>query len=207
MGSFGNGDGQFYFPRGIAVDRADGTVYVVDMGNHRIRNSIRAPTCAAVADQMGRQLEAGHASSPLAQEAGQLRSPWGIAVDGQGDVYVTDTGNHRLEKFDREGNFIAQWVDLAAGTAVQLPVWHCRRPARQCLCGRQRQYPECSNSCRPRKAASGCRKKRMPQQSWGRWILPRRSNGDGQARERVATDVEKEIRLRVDLRRCRLGSG
>jgi len=38
-----------------------------------------------------------------------LRSPWGIAVDGAGDVYVTDTGNHRIEKFDKEGNFITQW--------------------------------------------------------------------------------------------------
>ncbi|HNO35915.1 MAG TPA: 6-bladed beta-propeller, partial [Nitrospira sp.] len=115
-GSFGNGDGQFYFPRGIAVDQADGTVYVVDMGNHRIQ---KFDTSTNVLPQLltkwGGSSEAGHASSPLAQEAGQLRSPWGIAVDGQGDVYVTDTGNHRLEKFDREGNFIAQWGGFGGG--------------------------------------------------------------------------------------------
>jgi DNA-binding beta-propeller fold protein YncE len=51
----------------------------------------------------------------LAQEAGQLRSPWGIAVDGAGDVYVTDTGNHRVEKFDKEGNFITQWGGFGNG--------------------------------------------------------------------------------------------
>jgi DNA-binding beta-propeller fold protein YncE len=115
-GSFGNGDGQFYFPRGIAVDQSDGSVYVVDMGNHRIQ---KFDTSTNVLPQLltkwGGSAEAGHASSPLAQEAGQLRSPWGIAVDGAGDVYVTDTGNHRVEKFDREGNFISQWGGFGNG--------------------------------------------------------------------------------------------
>jgi DNA-binding beta-propeller fold protein YncE len=115
-GSFGNGDGQFYFPRGIAVDQNDGAVYVVDMGNHRIQ---KFDTSTNVLPQLltkwGGSAEAGHASSPLAQEAGQLRSPWGVAVDGAGDVYVTDTGNHRVEKFDREGNFITQWGGFGNG--------------------------------------------------------------------------------------------
>ncbi len=109
-GSFGNNDGQFYFPRGIAVDPADGAVYVVDMGNHRIQ---KFDTSTNVLPQLltrwGGSSEAGHASSPQAQDAGQLRSPWGVAVDGVGDVYVSDTGNQRLQKFDREGNFITQW--------------------------------------------------------------------------------------------------
>jgi DNA-binding beta-propeller fold protein YncE len=109
-GSFGSNDGQFYFARGIAVDQADGSVYVVDMGNHRIQ---KFDTSTNVLPQLltkwGGGIGPGHASSPQAQEAGQLRSPWGIAVDSHGDVYVTDTGNHRVQKFDREGNFITQW--------------------------------------------------------------------------------------------------
>lgn len=115
-GSFGNGDGQFYFPRGVAVDQEDGTVYVVDMGNHRIQ---KFDTSTNVLPQLltkwGGSSAAGHASSALAQEAGQLRSPWGIIVDGAGHVYVTDTGNHRIEKFDREGNFITQWGGFGNG--------------------------------------------------------------------------------------------
>jgi DNA-binding beta-propeller fold protein YncE len=115
-GSFGNGDGQFYFPRGVAVDQTDGFVYVVDMGNHRIQ---KFDTSTNVLPQLlakwGGSAEPGHASSPLAQEAGQLRSPWGISVDGAGDVYVSDTGNHRVEKFDREGNFITQWGGFGNG--------------------------------------------------------------------------------------------
>jgi DNA-binding beta-propeller fold protein YncE len=115
-GSFGSNDGQFYFPRGIAVDPADGAVYVVDMGNHRIQ---KFDTSTNVLPQLltkwGGGLGPGHASSPQAQEAGQLRSPWGIAVGGAGDVYVTDTGNQRVQKFDRDGGFITQWGGFGGG--------------------------------------------------------------------------------------------
>jgi len=115
-GSFGTNDGQFYFARGIAVDPADGAVYVVDMGNHRIQ---KFDTSTNVLPQLlakwGGSAEPGHASSAQAQEAGQFRSPWGIAVDGSGDVYVSDTGNQRVQKFDREGNFITQWGGFGNG--------------------------------------------------------------------------------------------
>lgn len=33
--------------------------------------------------------------------------PSDIAVDEDGNVYVLDSGNHRIQKFDREGNFLA----------------------------------------------------------------------------------------------------
>ena len=115
-GSFGNHDGQFYFPRGVAVDETDGSVYIVDMGNHRIQ---RFDTSTNVLPQLltkwGGSVDAGHASSPTAVEAGQLRNPWGIALDVNGDVYVSDAGNHRIEKFDREGNFITQWGGFGNG--------------------------------------------------------------------------------------------
>ena len=30
-------------------------------------------------------------------------------------MYVSDTGNHRVEKFDKEGNFITQWGGFGNG--------------------------------------------------------------------------------------------
>jgi hypothetical protein len=47
-------------------------------------------------------------------EAGEVSSPEGLAVDNSagpesGDVYVADTGNHRVDQFDAEGNFIRAW--------------------------------------------------------------------------------------------------
>jgi len=115
-GSFGSNDGQFYFPRGVAVDPSDGAVYVVDMGNHRIQ---KFDTSTNVLPQLltkwGGGLGPGHASDPRAQEPGQFRSPWGVVVDGQGDVFVSDAGNQRIQKFDREGNFITQWGGFGNG--------------------------------------------------------------------------------------------
>src|SRR5437867_2275655 len=99
-GSFGNADGQFYFCRGIAVDESDGAVYVVDMGNHRIQ---KFDTSTNFLPQLLVRW------GTKGQEPGQFWNPWGIAVDRDGFVYVTDTGNHRVQKFDRDGNFETQW--------------------------------------------------------------------------------------------------
>jgi len=105
-GSFGNADGQLYFARGIAVDENDGTVYVVDMGNHRIQ---KFDTSTNFLPQLlGKWGTKG-------QEPGQLWNPWGVAVDRDGFVYVTDTGNHRIQKFDRDGNFETQWGGFGGG--------------------------------------------------------------------------------------------
>ena len=40
---------------------------------------------------------------------GQFLTPNGIVVDSSGNVYVTDTGNSRIQKFDSNGNFITKW--------------------------------------------------------------------------------------------------
>ncbi len=42
----------------------------------------------------------------LPKEVLGLREPRGVAVDGSGNVYVADTGNHRIQKF-RPGSRIA----------------------------------------------------------------------------------------------------
>jgi sugar lactone lactonase YvrE len=47
---------------------------------------------------------------------GQFVSPFGIAIDRDGDIYVTDWGNARVQKFDADGNFIRKW-----GTPADLP--------------------------------------------------------------------------------------
>jgi hypothetical protein len=39
----------------------------------------------------------------------------------QGNVYVADTGNHRIQEFTNDGKFINKW-DLPAGTSVVSPI-------------------------------------------------------------------------------------
>lgn len=101
MGSAGTGDGQFDAPRGLAV-ASDGTVYVADSRNNRIQH--------LTAD--GQLLEQWGGFSDLSQgggEDGMFYEPWGVAVGPDGSVYVTDTWNHRVQKFTANGQFITKW--------------------------------------------------------------------------------------------------
>jgi DNA-binding beta-propeller fold protein YncE len=43
---------------------------------------------------------------------GQFNDTKGIAVDSSGNVYATDSGNNRIQKFNNCGGFITQWVHL-----------------------------------------------------------------------------------------------
>jgi len=40
---------------------------------------------------------------------GQFKYPYGVAVDSSGNVYIADTYNSRIQKFDTTGSFIAKW--------------------------------------------------------------------------------------------------
>lgn len=44
---------------------------------------------------------------------GEFQEPWGVTVAPNGDVYVADTWNHRVQKFDASGRFLAKWGDFA----------------------------------------------------------------------------------------------
>jgi len=45
---------------------------------------------------------------------GQFYIPRGIGMDGNGFVYVMDTGNSRVQKFDSNGNFITKWGSMGS---------------------------------------------------------------------------------------------
>ena len=65
-----------------------------------------APAHAARAgDALEFQLKWGTSGSG----PGQFNNPVFVAVDDAGDVYVTDSGNHRVQKFDDDGTFVGQW--------------------------------------------------------------------------------------------------
>jgi NHL repeat len=55
-------------------------------------------------------------------EPGQLNTPHSIAVDAQGEVYVADRGNRRIQVFDGEGKVLRQIV-------IDVPVDPGARPA------------------------------------------------------------------------------
>lgn len=50
-------------------------------------------------------------------EKGLFTEPRGVAVDQRGYVYVTDTGNKRVQKFDAQGGFVSVWLGGEGGFA------------------------------------------------------------------------------------------
>src|SRR5215813_3434229 len=48
-------------------------------------------------------------------EDGQFILPHSLATDKSGNIYVTDTGNNRVEKFSSDGTFISKWGSKGTG--------------------------------------------------------------------------------------------
>jgi DNA-binding beta-propeller fold protein YncE len=130
-GEVGSGAGQLEIPRGIAVapEAAPnrGHVFIVDQENNRV---VELTTWGVFVKTWGWDVvETGPGDDTTAPEdqfeicvpangdvcrRGQLGSSsgqfgfaaQGVAVDSNGNVYVVDRANHRVQKFDPAGNFI-----------------------------------------------------------------------------------------------------
>ncbi len=48
--------------------------------------------------------------------SGTFGSPYGVAVDSSGNVYVADSGNYLIQKFDSSGTFLKQWGGIGTGS-------------------------------------------------------------------------------------------
>jgi len=87
---------RFNLPEALAVD-ATGNIYVADAGNDAIRKITPDGTVTTLA---------GNGSAGSANGTGKsasFNSPFGIAVDGSGNVYVSDSGNNLIRKITPDG--------------------------------------------------------------------------------------------------------
>jgi len=99
-----NSAAEFAMPSGIAQG-IDGTVYVSDTKNHRIRaiKEGKVTTVAGlttVSDEYG--LSVGGFQDGSATEA-KFNQPEGLAVDQNGTIYVADSGNGAVRVIDKSG--------------------------------------------------------------------------------------------------------
>jgi len=46
---------------------------------------------------------------------GQFKWPCGIAIDTNGNVYVADTNNNRIQEFTSTGTYVTQWGNGGTG--------------------------------------------------------------------------------------------
>jgi predicted membrane-bound mannosyltransferase/sugar lactone lactonase YvrE len=94
-------------PRSLAF-APNGTLYVTDTRNHRI---LHLDMEGNILHQWGSYADG--VGTPLGP--GAFNEPWGIVVGPDGSVYVTDTWNHRVQKFTAEGRFVKTWGVFGQG--------------------------------------------------------------------------------------------
>ena len=95
-------------PHGVAADTA-GNIYIADSMNHRIRKVAPNGIISTIAGtgSVSFSGDAGSATSAA------LNTPTGVAVDSSNNIYIADSGNHRIRKITTNGI-----ISTIAGTGV-----------------------------------------------------------------------------------------
>ena len=95
------GDGNLMRPTGIAIDRQRGRIYVADSAWDKDHQNF-----VKIFDMQGRFL--GNVGE--GKDGGDYRYfPTYLAVDGDGNLYITDTMNARVIVFDPQGNYLKKF--------------------------------------------------------------------------------------------------
>lgn len=109
FGGPGSGPGQLSlsYPMGLASDD-HGHIWVTDAGNDRVGEWLLPGTP---------ELYASYSSAfgSFGSGTGQLKSPADVAIDAEGDAWVLDRGNNRVERFNSKGEFVSQFGSPGTG--------------------------------------------------------------------------------------------
>jgi streptogramin lyase len=118
---FYNGDGgpatsaTLTVPSGVAVD-GSGNLYIADTGNFRIRK-VSADT--GVITTVAGNGNAGYSGDGGPATSASLSFPFGVAVDGSGNLYIADSYNNRIRKVEHPISTITFLTSNANRTTTQ----------------------------------------------------------------------------------------
>jgi len=109
-------EARFNNPVGIAVDRRDGSVIVADTQNDTIRRVTAQGIVTTVAGKAGVSGAANGTGS-----AATFGGPYGVAVDGSGNIFVADTNNSRIRKITPDGVVSTFAASTGVGPSLAFP--------------------------------------------------------------------------------------
>lgn len=90
-------EARFDFPAGLTID-PEGNLYVTEAYGHRVRKVSPGGWVTTVAGTNRSGFADGRGSAAL------FNSPDAITIDGLGNLYVSENGNHAIRKIDPQGN-------------------------------------------------------------------------------------------------------
>jgi hypothetical protein len=121
-GESGTRAGQFNDPHALALvlegAQQNPFLYVVDTGNNRIQKfQIQTlPRDASLCSRENVVVKEGTTQvcfvaswGSLGSRSGDFKAPRDIAFDGDGGVFIVDSGNDRIQKFDTAGRFVMEF--------------------------------------------------------------------------------------------------
>ena len=114
-GEAGGGPYSFTEPCDV-VTAANGDIFVADGHGGQYREALPDSAARIVkfsADGTFIKEWGRHGSAP-----GEFRTPHALAIDPLGRLVVGDRGNDRLQMFDLDGNFIAQWTQFSRPSGI-----------------------------------------------------------------------------------------
>ena len=121
-GTQGSGTAQLSYPFGITVT-GNGNMYVCDAGNQRVQLFPSGSTSGIPATTVA-------GGNGLGSAANQLNTPHSVFVNTNGDLYIADEENARIQKFPAGSSSATNGTTVAGGNGIGAQDNQLRNPSR-----------------------------------------------------------------------------
>jgi hypothetical protein len=101
---------ELFSPSGVAVDAA-GNIYIADLGNDLVR---KVTASTGVISTVAGNGTAGYSGDGGPATSAEMNSPYDVAVDTSGNIYISDGGNYRIRKVTASTGIITTVVGTGA---------------------------------------------------------------------------------------------